>query len=163
MPDFNAVHVRDLNFVLRSEIFVHYDRQLRASHLILGVTSIYTSYQSFGQALTVGSPLLSYIDVRYQGFFPLRLTVGEARELGPHLIRVGSLVPARDGSVNTFFQSRAMHTLGEEQRAEVLAIEQVEVKSVDSSGAKAENAEDEMVVRRTMTADRFLPGVHRVV
>ena len=30
------MHVRDLNFVLRLEIFMHSDGQLQASHLILG-------------------------------------------------------------------------------------------------------------------------------
>ena len=70
MTDLNAVHVRDLNFVLRSEIFVYFDRQLRASHLILRVTSVYSNYQPYGQALTVGSPLLFYIDVWHHGFFP---------------------------------------------------------------------------------------------
>ena len=43
-PDVNAMHVQDLNFLLRSKIFVHYDGQLRAPHLILGCTLVYTSY-----------------------------------------------------------------------------------------------------------------------
>ena len=64
-PDRNAIHVWDLNFVLRSEIFVHFDDQLRASHLILGCTLAYTSFQDQRQVLTVGSPLLSYLDVRF--------------------------------------------------------------------------------------------------
>ena len=57
------MHVRDLNFVLRSEIFVHTDEQLWASHLILGCNPVYTSWQPFSQVLLVDSPLLSYIDV----------------------------------------------------------------------------------------------------
>ena len=61
--DVKTVHVRDLNFILRSEIFVHWDGQLQASHLILGVDSIYSTWQPFRQALLVDSPLLSYIDV----------------------------------------------------------------------------------------------------
>ena len=61
--DVKTVHVRDLNFILRSEIFVHWDGQLQASHLILGVESIYSTWQPFRQALLVDSPLLSYIDV----------------------------------------------------------------------------------------------------
>ena len=44
IPDLNAINMRDLNFVLRSEIFVHFDRQLKASHLILSCTPVYTSY-----------------------------------------------------------------------------------------------------------------------
>ena len=67
-PDSNAVHMWDLNFVLRSAIFVHYNDQLRASYLILSCTLIYTSYQDPGQALTVDSPLLSYIALSTEVF-----------------------------------------------------------------------------------------------
>ena len=41
------MHARDLNFVLRLEIFVHSDQQLRASHLILGLYPVYTTWQNF--------------------------------------------------------------------------------------------------------------------
>lgn len=68
------------------------------------------------------------------------------------MIRVGLLVPIRDESMDTIFQGRAVHTSVEEQRAKVLATEQVEVELVDSSGVEAKNTDDEMVVRRTMTA-----------
>ena len=46
-PDLRVVHVRDLNFVLRLEIFVHWDGQLQASHLILGVDLVYSTWQAF--------------------------------------------------------------------------------------------------------------------
>ena len=91
--------------------------------------------------------------MRHQGFFPPRLTVGEARDLGPCLIRVGLLVPARDGTADIVFQGRALHTSVEEQQPEVLAAKQVKVELVDSSGAKVEDAEEEMVVRRNMTTN----------
>ena len=77
------MHVRDPNFVLRSEIFVHWDGQLRASHLILNIESVYSTWQAFSQSLLVNSPLLSYIDVRHSNFLPPRFTVGKARNLGP--------------------------------------------------------------------------------
>ena len=82
IPDIRVVHVRDLNFVLRSEIFVHWDRQLRVSHLILEVEPVYSTWQPFKQAFLVDSPLLSYIDVRHANFLPPKFIVGEARELG---------------------------------------------------------------------------------
>ena len=69
--------------MLRSEIFVHYDSQLRASHLILECIPLYTSYQDLEQALTIGSPLLSYLDIRLHGFLLRGLTLSEARRLGP--------------------------------------------------------------------------------
>ena len=92
------VHVRDLNFTLRFKIFVHWDRQLRASHLILGVDPMYSTWQSFTQALLVGSPLLSYIDVRYSNFLPPKLTIGEARDLGWRYTCSDKLAPLRDES-----------------------------------------------------------------
>jgi len=93
-----VVYVRDLNFVLRSEIFVHWDRQLEASHLILGVDPVYSTWQAFGQALVVDSPLLSYMDVRHVNFLPPKLTVGKARDLSPWYIFSDELAPIRDES-----------------------------------------------------------------
>ena len=56
--DLRVVHVQDLNFVLRSEIFMHWGGQLRASLLILGIDPMYSTWQVFGQALLVDSPLV---------------------------------------------------------------------------------------------------------
>ena len=95
-PDVRIVHVRDLNFILRFEIFIHWDGQLRASHLILGVEPVYSTWQPFRQALLVDSPLLSYIDIRHANFIPPRLTVGEAKELGKRYTCSDELAPLRD-------------------------------------------------------------------
>lgn len=59
------------------------NRLLRASHLILGVDLVYTTWQNFSQALLVDSPLLSYIDVCHANLLLPSLTVGEVRDLGP--------------------------------------------------------------------------------
>nr|POF14753.1 hypothetical protein CFP56_43600 [Quercus suber] len=92
---------------------MHYDGQLRASHPILGCVASYTSYQDSSRALTAESPLLSYLDVRLPRFLPKGLTSGEARELGPRLVKHGSLEPIQDSSRDTIFQGRAVHTLVE--------------------------------------------------
>ena len=63
VPNLRVVHVRDLNFVLRSKIFVHTDGQLQASHLILGCVPVYKTWQPFSQDLLLDRPLLSYIDM----------------------------------------------------------------------------------------------------
>lgn len=97
--------------------------------------------------MTIESPLLSYIDVWHRGFLPPGLIVGEAQDLGPRLIRVGSLLPIRDESVDTIFHGRAEHILAEQPPEGVLVAEQVEAESVDSSGAEAEDPSEEMVVR----------------
>lgn len=78
-PDLSIVQIRELNFILCSEIFMHYDGQLRASHLILVCMPLYTSYQDSLDALTIDSPLLSYLEVRLSRFMPHELTSGEAR------------------------------------------------------------------------------------
>ena len=83
---------------------MHYDCQLKASHLILGCVHSYTSYQNFSSALTVNSLLLSYLDVQLPNFSPKGLTSGEARHLGPQLVRHDSLKPIQDGSGDTVFQ-----------------------------------------------------------
>ena len=108
--------------------------------------------------MTVDSLLLSYIDVRHRGFLLSGLTIGEARDLGPRRTRVGSLVPVRDESIDIVFQGHVVHISVEEPHMEVQAANQVEVEPVDSSGANVENAGDEMVVHRNMTANWFLPG-----
>ena len=90
------MHVRDLNFVLRSEIFVHWDGQLRVSHLILGVDPMYSTWQAFSQALLVDSTLLSYIDVWHANFLLLRLTVSEAHDLSPRYTCSNELAPIWD-------------------------------------------------------------------
>ena len=84
--------------MLRSEIFMHWDGQLQASHLILGINPVYSTWQAFGQALLVDSPFLSYIDVRHANFLPPRLTVGDTRDLGPRYTCLNELAPIKDES-----------------------------------------------------------------
>ena len=62
----------------------------------------------------MGSPLLSYLDVRLCGFLPRGLILNEAQALSPRQIREGSLLLVKDGSVNMVFHSRAKHILVEE-------------------------------------------------
>ena len=88
---------------------MHYDGQLRASHKILGYTPSYTSYEDSLGAFSFGSPLLSYLNIWLLGFQPPGLTSGEARELGPRLVRHDSLEPIQDGSGNIIFQGQLEH------------------------------------------------------
>ena len=57
-PKLNLVNVPGLNFLLRSEIFVSEDNQLRAAHLILGYEPLSRIYQDIGQALRASNPRL---------------------------------------------------------------------------------------------------------
>ena len=66
----------------------------------------------------------------------------------------------RDDLSNTVFHSCAEHIPIEKPEEEVQAEGQVGVESVDfsSKGTKPEDSDTKMVVRQTMTADRFLPS-----
>lgn len=108
-PDISIMRIKELNFLLCLEIFMHFNRQLRASHLILGYVPSYTSYQDSSSILTVGSPLLSYLDVRLLGFLLQSLNSEEAKHLSPQIARHDSLEPIQDGSRDTIFQGRAVH------------------------------------------------------
>ena len=71
-PKLIFVKVLELNFLLRSEIFVSEDNQLRAAHLILGYKPLLRIYQDVGQALRAGNPRLARIDVSKPGFLARR-------------------------------------------------------------------------------------------
>ena len=88
---------------------MHWDGQLQASQLILGIDPVYSTWQVFGQALLVDNPLLSYIDVRHANFLPPRLTIGEARDLGPCYTYSNELAPIRDESTERVSRHRREH------------------------------------------------------
>ena len=168
-PEVRTVHVRDLNFVLRSEIFVHRDGQLRASHLILGVDPVYSTWQPFSQAILVDSPLLSYIDVWHANFLPPSITIGESRDLGPQYTCSDKLAPMKDESAEV--ASRRFQELAHEavQREAIQAkpanpvqvATQAAAEPSDSS--RIHSAPEEMVTRRTLTVSHFIPGASQAI
>jgi len=62
-PSLNLTNVATLNYLLRSEIFISEDRQLRAVLLILDFLPISEVYQDIGNAIRAGYPRLARIDV----------------------------------------------------------------------------------------------------
>ena len=61
-----------LNKLLRSEIFISEDGQLRATHLILDYDPLSRIFQDVGQAIRVGDSRLARIDVSKPGFLSRR-------------------------------------------------------------------------------------------
>ena len=55
----SLTNVPALNYLLRSEIFVSEDRQLRAAHLILDYEPLSRIFQDVGQAIRAGSSRLA--------------------------------------------------------------------------------------------------------
>ena len=67
-PKLNLTNIVALNYLLRSEIFVSKDRQLRAIHLIFDFEPISDIYQEIGHAIRAGDPRLARIDVLILNF-----------------------------------------------------------------------------------------------
>ena len=67
-PRLSLVNIQGLNTVLRSEIFISEDKQLRAVHLILNYEPLSNIFQDAGQSLRAGDPRLRRIDVSILGF-----------------------------------------------------------------------------------------------
>ena len=62
-PKLSLINVPALNYLLRSEIFVNDDGQLRAVHLILDFEPISRSFLDVGNSIRVGDHHLARIDV----------------------------------------------------------------------------------------------------
>ena len=145
---------------------MHWDRQLRASHLILRVEPMYSTWQSFKQALLVDSPMLSYIDVRYVSFLPPKLMTREAREYGKCYTYFDELAPLWDKSAERV--SRRLRELAHkaiQQKAPVQEQAQPENPVVEPEhpvleatilSAADTNPDENMVAKRVMTIDRFV-------
>ena len=67
-PRLSFTNVAALNYLLRLEIFISEDRQLRAVHLILDFQPISKIHQDVGNAIRVGDPRLARIDVSWPNF-----------------------------------------------------------------------------------------------
>ena len=62
-PQLSHTNIMGLNYLLRSEIFVSEDRQLRAVHLILDFEPISRVFQDIGHAIRTGDPRINRINV----------------------------------------------------------------------------------------------------
>ena len=71
-PRISLVNIQALNYLLRSEIFVSEDGQLRATHLILDYEPLSRAFVDVGQAIRAGSPRLARIDISKLGFLARR-------------------------------------------------------------------------------------------
>ena len=67
-PKLSLINVPALNYLLRSEIFVNDDGQLRALHLILDFEPISRSFLDVGNSIRAGDHRLARIDVSWPNF-----------------------------------------------------------------------------------------------
>lgn len=67
-PTKYLVNFKDLNKILRSEIFLHKDGQLRAAYVILGYKPSTKHFQSLKNVIKARDHRLALIDVAMSGF-----------------------------------------------------------------------------------------------
>ena len=67
-PRISLINVPALNYLLRSQIFVNDDRQLRAAHLILDYEPLSRSFLDVGNAIGANDYRLACIDVSQPTF-----------------------------------------------------------------------------------------------
>ena len=67
-PRLNLVKIPALNYLLRSEIFISEDRQMRAAHLVLNYKPLSRILQEAGQAIRAGDPWLACINISVPSF-----------------------------------------------------------------------------------------------
>ena len=67
-PKLSLINVPTLNYLLRSQIFVNDDGQLRAVHLILDFEPISRSFLNVGNSIQADNYRLARIDVSWPGF-----------------------------------------------------------------------------------------------
>ena len=67
-PDFSLVNKESLDKILRAEVFVHENSQLRAAHLILGYKPISTRFQAPKCVIKAKDPRLYHISVTVPRF-----------------------------------------------------------------------------------------------
>ena len=88
-PQLSHTNIVGLNYLLRSEIFVSKNRQLRAVHLILDFEPISRVFQEIGHAIRARDPRIHCIDVSKPTFLaredlpPVRLPV---QQIPPQLV-----------------------------------------------------------------------------
>ena len=86
-PRLSFINVAALNYLLRSEIFVSEDRQLRAVHLILDFEPFSRTFQEIGHAIRAGDSRINRIDVSKLDFLarddlpPVRLPIQQIHHL----------------------------------------------------------------------------------
>ena len=68
IPNFNLVNRQSLDKILKAEVFVHTDGQLRAAHLILDYIPISKSFQAPKCVIKARDPRLHWISVAAPNF-----------------------------------------------------------------------------------------------
>ena len=70
-PNFNLVNQPSLDKILKAEVFIHSDGQLRVAHLILGYTPLSSNFRAPKCVIKAKDPRLHLINIAMPGFLNL--------------------------------------------------------------------------------------------
>ena len=129
--------------------------------------------------MLVDNPLLSYIDVRYTNFLPPKVTTDEVREFGQRYTCSDELAPLQDQSAERMsqrLQELAHEAIQEKALVQGPAhpenpvepeapVEEAEHLAVDVTNLSATDPllDEDMVTRKTLTIDRFIPDAWQAI
>ena len=143
-PPLSHTNVVPLNYLLRSEIFVSEDRQLRVVHLILDFEPISKTFQEIGHAIKAGDPRINRIGVSRPDFLarddlpPVRLPI---HQIPPPLVIPLQQVPLKATVVAEEEIASSRLSLEEEiDRFRFVEDEGESEKPVDISDSETESA-----------------------
>ena len=105
--------------------------------------------------MLVDSPLLSYIDIRPANFLPPSLTTGETQDLGPCYTTAEDLALVKNESVKRVSRSHKAHIPIERPNTPAQV---AEAAIAEPANPEAEANLEDMVMRRTLSIDHFLPN-----
>ena len=120
IPNFNLINQSSLDKILKAELFIHIDGQLRAAHLILDYILISFSFQALKCQIKARDPCLHLINVAMPGF----LNPG-SRPQG--VLKIESLLQCKAEDEATPFQPATREGEEEEEEEEEKEEEVVEV------------------------------------
>ena len=115
IPNFNLVNQSSLDKILKVELFIHTDGQLRAAHLILDHILISFSFQALKCQIKARDPRLHLINVPMPGF----LNPG-SRPQG--VLKIESLLQCKAEDEATPFQPATREEEEEEKEEEVVEV-----------------------------------------
>ena len=119
IPNFSLVNQQSLDKILKAEVFVHIDRQLKATHLILDYIPISKSFQALRCVFKERDPRLHRISVATPGFLTTSPIPKGVLTTGPILEGIPKVELPSQHAAEEEASSSQLLTKGEEGVVEV--------------------------------------------
>ena len=175
-PRLSLINVPTLNYLLRSQIFVNDDGQLRAVHLILDYEPISRTFQDIGNSIRANDYCLARIDVSRPGFLaphdlpPVDHPVPQGIPLAAQPLRQVPLTQAvaEEGAALSFsleeeidkfhFEEEAIVISEAEEEADELSCVQTPAPIITYVGDSSDNEGEDMTPKTGLSLRELMKG-----